>query len=151
MVPEPRAVTYHQIVVGTDGSTDADQALRFAFEEAVARRSGLRVVHAFQPVFPLVDESWTGNTADTSARDETQWLHDRLAPWTSKHPEVRVRTQLVQGHPAHALASTAISADLLVVGCRGGGGFHGLRLGSVSHGVLSLCRTPVAIIRETTR
>ena len=42
----------------------------------------------------------------------------------------------MRGHPVHALAEEAVGASLVVVGSRGPGGLAGVRLGSVSLGVL---------------
>jgi nucleotide-binding universal stress UspA family protein len=46
--------------------------------------------------------------------------------------DVRVRTQVTEGNPAQVLLDAAASADLLVVGSRGHGGFTEALLGSVS-------------------
>ena len=51
------------------------------------------------------------------------------------------------GQPARALLTLGESADLIVVGSRGRGGFTGLLLGSVSQGVLHHARVPVAVVR----
>ena len=57
------------------------------------------------------------------------------------HPHV------VQGHPAQALIDQAAGADLLVVGCRGHGGFTGMLLGSVGQKLLHHAHCPVMIAR----
>lgn len=63
------------------------------------------------------------------------------------HPDVELNTRLMSGQPARCLLLAAESAELLVVGSRGRGGFSGLLLGSVSQGVLHHAHCPVAIVR----
>jgi nucleotide-binding universal stress UspA family protein len=54
---------------------------------------------------------------------------------------------LAAGHPARAILHAAESAELVVVGFRGRGGFTGLLLGSVSQTVLHHAHRPTAIVR----
>jgi nucleotide-binding universal stress UspA family protein len=63
-------------------------------------------------------------------------LAEALAGWAEKYPDVQVRRSVVQADPVSALVERSDGAQLLVVGSRGRGGFAGLVLGSVSHGVL---------------
>jgi nucleotide-binding universal stress UspA family protein len=72
---------------------------------------------------------------------------EAIAPWTEKFPDVDVRTHVIQGRPADVLVDASESAELVVVGSRGRGGFRGLLLGSVSRGVLHRAHCPVAVIR----
>ncbi|WP_127127935.1 universal stress protein [Georgenia sp. SYP-B2076] len=62
---------------------------------------------------------------------------------------VDVDLRTVREHPVEALRRESQETSLLVVGSRGMGGFTGLRLGSVSHGVLSRVRCAVAVVRGT--
>ncbi len=127
-----------RIVVGADGSAGAEPALRFAFDEAVARGATLSVVRAWQPP-RLADPAEVEGT-------ELQLLRESVAPWRERYPAVIVEPQLVADHPARALAAAAEGARLLAVGARGQGGFGGLRLGSVSLQVLHHARVPVAVV-----
>jgi nucleotide-binding universal stress UspA family protein len=54
---------------------------------------------------------------------------------------------LVTGGAAGAILEVAQDAQLVVVGSRGGGGFAGLALGSVSHHVTHHARCPVVVVR----
>jgi nucleotide-binding universal stress UspA family protein len=126
-----------RVVVGIDGSHNADHALGFAFEQAAFRRAGLAAVHACQSHDDLCD-------------DERRLLTGTLAGWHEKYPDVEVRLYTVLGRAGAALASASTGAALLVVGARGHGGFAGLLLGSVSQAAVEHSRCPVAVIRRFT-
>jgi nucleotide-binding universal stress UspA family protein len=53
---------------------------------------------------------------------------------------------LVEGQPADALCAEAEGAELLVVGSRGLGGFHGLLVGSVSQQCVHHAPCPVVVV-----
>lgn len=55
---------------------------------------------------------------------------------------------MIEGHPAAVLLTAAEGADLLVLGCRGHGGFVGALLGSVSQHCVHHATCPVVIIRR---
>ncbi|MFE7753280.1 universal stress protein [Streptomyces sp. NPDC057428] len=75
------------------------------------------------------------------------------ATWTTcagrrkQYPEVEVTEELIRDAPVPALTRASDRADLLVLGSRGRGGFHGLALGSVSHQLLHYSACPIAIVR----
>jgi len=144
VVPGFRPVAYREIVVGVDGSSAGELALEYAFDEAEARNAALRAVHAVVSSLPLIED-------DQPLDERSRWLNDRLAPWIDKHPNVRVTPRLVRGSAVYALATTAMHADLLVVGARGQGGFPHLLLGATSMGVLNHSQCPVLIVRHEAR
>ena len=144
VVPGFRPVAYREIVVGVDGSGDGEQALKYAFDEAEARSAALRAVHAVGSPLPLIAD-------DRPLEERSRWLSDRLAPWIDKHPGERVTPRLVRGSAVYALTTTAMHADLLVIGARGLGGFPGLLLGGTGLGVLNHSQCPVLIVRHEPR
>ena len=72
---------------------------------------------------------------------------ESVAGPASDHPDVAWETRLITGQAARAILAAAESADLVVVGSRGRGGFTGLLLGSVSQTVLHHTPCPIAIVR----
>jgi nucleotide-binding universal stress UspA family protein len=62
-----------------------------------------------------------------------------------------VERRVVQASPADALFEAAATADLVVVGTRGSGGFAGRRLGSVSNHVLTHANATVVVVPTTGR
>ena len=67
-----------------------------------------------------------------------------FGPETPDNVEVR----LAQGHPRHVLIEESKSADMLVLGRRGHGGFGGLLLGSVSSACVAHAHCPVLVVHS---
>jgi nucleotide-binding universal stress UspA family protein len=61
---------------------------------------------------------------------------------------VEVRAAVAEGPAAHVLLTGAAGAELLVVGCRGHGGFAGMLLGSVSQHCAHHAPCPVVVIPD---
>lgn len=133
------------VVVGIDGSPASERATAIAFDEASWRRVELVAVHAWldNDVSGLPSSAWPDFQ---STAEET--LGERLAGWSDRYPDVVVRRQVVFNHPARHLVEAAESAQLVVVGSHGRGGFAGMLLGSVSTSVLHSVHTPVIVARQ---
>jgi nucleotide-binding universal stress UspA family protein len=63
------------------------------------------------------------------------------------HPSVQIESKVFEGPPAEVLINAARSAQILVVGSRGHGGFVGLLLGSVSQQGVTHAHCPVVVVR----
>jgi nucleotide-binding universal stress UspA family protein len=74
-------------------------------------------------------------------------LAESLAGSRERYPDVPVTTRLARGRAATALLEESRTAQLVVVGARGLGGFAGMLLGSVSQAVLHHAHCPLAIVR----
>lgn len=153
--PVPAVVVRHlepsasgEIVVGADLAAAGEPALAFAFEEASIRAVRLRAIHAWSDpgsagpgdMMPLVYDP------QIVAEGRARRLGEALAPWRDKYPDVEIVTEVVHGRPVRILSGASARADLLVVGTRGRGGFTGLLLGSVSHGMLHHAHCPLAVV-----
>lgn len=132
------------VVVGVDGSPASERAVGIAFDEASQRGVDLVAVHAWSDSgffeFPGVDWSELRTRAEAT-------LSERLAGWGERYPDVLVRRVVVADRPAHQLLEQGQSAQLLVVGSHGRGGFAGMVLGSVSTAVIHGARMPVIVAR----
>ncbi|MGO8873771.1 MAG: universal stress protein [Acidimicrobiales bacterium] len=142
--PLPPARRFRSIVVGVDGSEGADLALDWAAAEALRSGAGLTVVGAW---------SYGGHLRSTpSPSDEAAAVVEAARVRLVRgFAEVAVAGEVREGTPAFVLIEAALDADLLVVGARGLGGFHGLPLGSVAQHCLTHGACPVAIVRPSER
>jgi nucleotide-binding universal stress UspA family protein len=142
------------IVVGVDGSDEAQEALLWALEEGRLRDADVTVVYAYLPnpadfygfpgaVTAEQMEAIVGES-DTQAKRTVEDVIERAGDAARG---VRVTTDMARGFSAsEALVERSRTADLLVVGSRGRGGFRGMLLGSVSQQVAQHAHCPVVII-----
>jgi nucleotide-binding universal stress UspA family protein len=146
---------FGSIVVGTDGSETAGEAVRQATELAKAVGARINLVSAFEPV---------GNQRLREERqqvpDDLQWMVNaredveatlNQAAEQVKAAGVEVETFSRQGDPADAILDVAEeqNADLIIVGNKGMTGAKRFLLGSVPNKVSHHAPSSVMIIRTT--
>jgi nucleotide-binding universal stress UspA family protein len=147
VVRQASMAVHQEVAVGVRDPQDTSEALVFAFEEATARHADLVVVHAWY-WFPAVLRA----PADQDALDElvhSEQISSEIARnlatasdgWGEKYPDVRVRHDVIRGHPARVLANYSARADLVVIGRHGDPG-----IGSIQHALLDHARGPVAVV-----
>jgi nucleotide-binding universal stress UspA family protein len=125
------------VVVGVDGSPASQEAVAFAAEEAAVRGVDLVALHA-----------WRGNEASHGEQAEKRVLAEALGGIREKYPDLCVLHEVREGSARRALADWSGTAQLVVVGNRGHGGFTGLLLGSVGLHLVDHAGCPVAVVRQ---
>lgn len=137
------------VVVGIDGSPVSEAAVALAFDEASVRRVPLVALHAWHD--DTYGSLYSTNRYlaewDSIEESEQQLLAERLAGWQEKYPDVDVRRALVRDRPRHALMEWSATAQLVVVGSHGRGGFQGMLLGSTSQALVQHAQCPVLVVR----
>ncbi|WP_405064885.1 universal stress protein [Kribbella sp. NBC_01510] len=147
--PRPHAHEGPTVVVGVDGSKASAKAIDFAFDQAEELHARVVAIHAWSsPFLTYADGASMLQFDEHKIQEEARLLvAESVAGAAADHPDVQWTTELVSGSAAQTLVRRSESADLMVVGSRGRGGFTGLLLGSVSQSVLHHAQCPVAIVR----
>ena len=70
-----------------------------------------------------------------------------VKPWAEKYPDITVETVVVDRPAADVLIGISSTAQLIVVGTRGHGGFAGVLVGSVGLHLLHHAECPVFVDR----
>ena len=139
--------TWKTVLVGVDGSVGSRKALNWAAAEAAEHGADLVVVNVWERALPpAVGSVPTEDDADPSqsaAEELIQIIKEELG----EDPPVLAQPVVKHGRPAEVLIEQSTTADLLVVGTRGHGGFAGLVLGSVSQHVAAYAQCPVTVVR----
>jgi nucleotide-binding universal stress UspA family protein len=132
--------------VGIDGSPASKLATAIAFDEASRRGVDLEAVHAWsdREIIELPGLDWSAVEVE-----EARILAEGLAGWQERYPDVTVHRRLVCDRPARALVENSETAQLVVLGSHGRGGFAGMHLGSVSNAVVQSVRTPLIVARSS--
>jgi nucleotide-binding universal stress UspA family protein len=141
------------VVAGFDGSPASQAVLSLAFQEAVQRKAELVVIRAFPPP-PPGPPPWRGDIAplveDLREREEAgrEALAEAMSPWRDKYPRVQAETSVAHGGPARVLVGMSHTAQLVIVGGRGHGGWSAAVLGSVGLQLIHHADCPVLISRS---
>lgn len=143
----PDGEASRRIVAGVDSSDNAARAAAWAAREADDRGLALHLVHALDLPGPLGMIIEPIGYAQ-SRRKEARALLDRIAAGLrEQHPAVTVTTEVSEISAAQTLVTLSESADLVVTGTRGHGGFAGMLLGSVSHALAAHAHCPAVVVR----
>lgn len=133
------------IVVGVDESQSAQTALQWAHAYGQIRQQPVTVLMAWDYISQRRAEGT--KTFDPAYSAET--AEHELAKIVERAlgPDHGVQLSAVLDKPEPALLDASTSAELVVVGARGIGGFRGLLLGSVSRWILHHAKCPVVVVR----
>ncbi len=142
------------ILVGLDGSPTSRLAFTEAIREATWRQVDLVAIHVVaSPVAPGADFR-SRVDLDVLRRAGERFLESELAILADAHEDgfpVDVRGSVAVGHHGDEIIRAAhrpdgTSAELVVLGSRGLGGFRGLLLGSVTTYAVHHLGAPILII-----
>ena len=146
---------FARIVVGTDGSETAAEAVRQATELARLSGAKLELVSAFEPIpQQRLKEEASEVPGDVAygvgpREDVNTTLENAAGP--ARNESVEATTHVREGDPADAILDVAeeTNADLIVVGNKGMTGAKRFLLGSVPNKVSHHAPCSVMIVRTT--
>jgi nucleotide-binding universal stress UspA family protein len=146
---------FNRIVVGTDGSETAAEAVGQAIDLAKLTGATLSIVSAYSPVSGRrVKDEQSEAPADVQyeigPREDVNIVLDAAAA-EAREAGIEVQTHPVEGDPADAILNVAeeAKADLIVVGNKGMTGARRYLLGSVPNNVSHHAPCSVIIVRTT--
>lgn len=137
---------HHDIVAGVDGSDSSLWAVHWAALEARRHAAPLRLVHVCHP--PPIRHGRVAlprGVAEALADCGKEYLSEAEHLVAEVTPDVVVRSEQREGHPAEEMIDASESARLIVIGSRGVGGFTSLLVGSVALTVAAGARCPVVV------
>ena len=146
---------FKRIVIGTDGSETASEAVRQATELAKMSGARLDIVSAYEPITRTrLQEEQRQAPGDVqyeiSPREDVNLTLDSAAG-TARNEGLEAQTHAMEGDPADAILDVAeeIKADLIIVGNKGMTGARRFLLGSVPNKVSHHAPCSVMIIQTT--
>jgi nucleotide-binding universal stress UspA family protein len=146
---------FTRIVVGTDGSETAGEAVRQALDLAKLAGATLSIVSAYAPVSNRkVQDQQRDAPADVqyelNPREDVNLVLDTAAA-NARKEGIEVQTHAVEGDPAEGILSIAeeTKADLIVVGNKGMTGARRFLLGSVPNNISHHAPCSVMVVRTT--
>jgi nucleotide-binding universal stress UspA family protein len=134
------------ILVGHDGSRDADTAFEDALDLAALARARLSVVSVASPPEPPTEVE-TQAVIESATRHYEDLFENLRRQAQERH--VELETRVLVGHPADQIlkAAAAHSADLIVVGHRGRSAIREWVSGSTSRRIVTHANCPVLVVR----
>ncbi|TCN29628.1 nucleotide-binding universal stress UspA family protein [Kribbella orskensis] len=139
-------MTENRIVVGVNGSAEAESAIGWAAAEAAARGAELRLVHAFVwPMFPV--PLGASDVAPGLRAMADKIVAESLELARKIEPALPITAERIDGFPSPVLLAESRTADLVVIGCRELGAALGLLAGSTGLDLAAHAHCPAVIVR----
>ena len=136
---------FGKVLVGYDGSKQAEKAFAVGLEIAAKFGGKLLAVSIFRPPEPAAEGELSAVIDD--GKEHLEGILEKLKPAAASR-RVVLETEVEVGHPAEqlVLAAERHHADLIVMGRRGKSTFQRWMLGSVSERVVRYAHCPVLVV-----
>jgi len=136
----------YKVVVGVDGSSHGEAALRWALADAEKHGGEVTAVFVWQVPFSSFPGLYDREALEKASKE---FLIDKVSAVAPK-PEVPLLPLVAEGDAAQALIAASKDADLLVLGTRGRSPLVGLLLGLVSQVCAAAAECPVVLVKQPT-
>ncbi|MCT2360916.1 MULTISPECIES: universal stress protein [Kocuria] len=134
------------VVVGVDGAGEKNPAVAHAIQYALSHDATLSLVSVNGALSGTPEWFQDQYNQTYYFQESLERLSELARTIAEREPRLRVTQHAFLGRPGRVLVQATRTADLVVVGSRGIGGFTGLLLGSVSQAVLSSAAGPVMVV-----
>ncbi len=146
----PASMRIKRILVPTDFSSHAHDALNYARSLAEQFDARLTLLHVFEPI-NLAYETVSAQMVECAQRaeDDARKLLTELQTTVKAAPGPAIHAVFVTGRPAEKIVEMAakLKQDLIVISTHGYTGLRHLFLGSVAERVLRHATCPVWVVR----
>ena len=136
------------IVIATDGSPEAHEAVEYGLELAAQEHADAVLLQVMAPVdWTRLDRGRVLSPVVNEVRLQRAQALEEAAERAAVRG-VHATMEVVAGNPADEIVAygDSVDADQIVIGSRGRGAVAGALLGSVSRDVLSESRRPVLVV-----
>jgi nucleotide-binding universal stress UspA family protein len=149
-----------RILLAIDGSSFSGSAITEVAARPWPAGSQVKIVSVVEPPMLPTVETWVPpddyiQALEKAGEDQARSIVQKAADQVGKAhgDKVQLSTEIVRGHPKHAIIDEAEAwgADLVVVGSHGYRGLTKLWLGSVSQAVAAHAKCSVEIVRNRER
>ncbi len=146
-----------KILLAIDGSTFSDAAVTEVAKKPWPTDSEVKIISVVEPPLMPTVETWVPpdnyiEALEAAGEDQARSILSKAVAriHEGQGDQLRVSTEVVKGHPKHAIIDEADAwgADLILMGSHGYRGLTRLWLGSVSQAVASHAKCSVGIVRE---
>lgn len=140
-----------RVIAGIDGSEHSTRILKTAAEIAAALKLRLHVICCWNEsgVYFAAEIPGGGfREADILESEARRRVEHTLNRAFGVERPTRMSVELRRGDPAKVLVEESANARMLVLGRRGGGGFLGLRIGSVAAACAAHAHCPVLVVND---
>ncbi|MEL7155407.1 MAG: universal stress protein [Actinomycetota bacterium] len=136
---------HHRVVVGIDGSPEADRALDWALDHTAATTS----IHLIHVRPPLGATAGVPELARQQAEEQSQAMVDAAVARIGNRAgdQRKAEGHSCTGDPREILGTEGRRSDLLVIGGRGHGGLTHRFLGSTATALVEHPTTPTVVVR----
>ena len=135
------------IVVPTDFSDNANNALKYAINLAIQFGSKVHLIHAYE--IPTTQTGVVGSLRRFMEQDAEEGLSKIVAEYKDHFiKESRLEAQAIEGYTDEVIYGYAkrLGADLIVMGTQGAGAVKGIFFGSNTSKVISNSAVPVLAV-----